>query len=40
MGGIGKLEIHGIGRGVGHFLAEEEAEETAGVARSFYERHV
>ena len=37
MGGDRKLEVHGIGRGVGHFLAEEEPEETAGVVRSFYE---
>lgn len=40
MGGNGRLEVHGIGRGVGHLLAEEEPEETAGVVRSFYERHM
>jgi hypothetical protein len=40
MGENGKLEVHGIERGVGHFLAEEEPEETAGVARTFHERHV
>jgi hypothetical protein len=36
----GKLEVHGIERGVGHFVAAEEPEETARVVRSFYERHV
>jgi pimeloyl-ACP methyl ester carboxylesterase len=36
----GKLEVHGIERGVGHFVAEEEPEETARVVRSLYERHV
>jgi pimeloyl-ACP methyl ester carboxylesterase len=40
MGQNGKLEVHGIERGVGHFVAEEEPEETARVVRSFYERHV
>jgi hypothetical protein len=40
MGENGKLEVHGIERGVGHFLAEEDPEGTARVVRSFYKRHV
>jgi hypothetical protein len=40
MGGNGKLEVHEIEGGVGHFLAEEDPEETARLVRSFYGRHV
>jgi hypothetical protein len=38
--GKGMLEVHGIEGGVGHFVAEEDPEETATAVSEFYERHV